>query len=66
MIGVLVVTALVFTAMHWTIYEIDHEFDGVVQVEPTDMTPLTGAMAGQFADRHPDVTLPCNDRGEPT
>jgi 4-hydroxybenzoate polyprenyltransferase len=65
-IGALVVMLFVFTAMHWTIWEIDHKFEGVVQVEPTDLTLLTGAMSDQFAERHPEVTLPCNERGEPT
>ena len=65
-VGALVVMLFVFTAMHWTIWEIDHKFEGVVQVEPTDLTLLTGAMSDQFADRHPEVTLPCNERGEPT
>jgi hypothetical protein len=63
-IGALVVMAVVFLAMHWTIYEIDHKFDGLIQVEPAEMTLLSTAMADQFAERHPDVVLPCNDWGE--
>ena len=64
-IGALIVMATVFMSMHWTIYEIDHKFEGGVQVEPTDLTLLTGAMSDQFAERHPDVALPCDERGEP-
>ena len=33
--------------------------------EPTDLRLLTTAMADQFAERHPEVTLPCDERGEP-
>jgi hypothetical protein len=64
-IGALVVMAFVFLAMHWTIYEIDHKFDGVIQVEPVEMILLSTAMADQFAERHPDVVLPCDERGLP-
>jgi hypothetical protein len=64
-IGALVVMAVVFLAMHWTIYEIDHKFDGVIQVEPVEMILLSTAMADQFAERHPDVVLPCDERGLP-
>lgn len=64
-IGALVVMAVVFLSMHWTIYEIDHKFDGVVQVEPTEMTLLSVAMADQFAERNPDVALPCDAQGLP-
>jgi hypothetical protein len=63
-IGALVVMAVVFLLMHWTIYEIDHKFDGVIQVEPAEMTLLSTAMADQFAERNSDVVLPCNDLGE--
>ena len=64
-IGALVVMAVVFLAMHWTIYEIDHKFDGVIQVEPAEMELLTTAIADDFAERHPDVVLPCDEQGRP-
>lgn len=64
-IGALVVMATVFMAMQWTIFEIDDKFDGVIQVEPTTMEVLTDAMADQFAVRHTEVMLPCDNRGEP-
>jgi hypothetical protein len=64
-IGALVVMAVVFLAMHWTIYEVDHKFDGVIQVEPVEMILLSTAMSDQFAEHHPDVVLPCDERGLP-
>ncbi|MGI9616541.1 MAG: hypothetical protein ACR2QO_26730 [Acidimicrobiales bacterium] len=64
-IGALIVMAIVFLAMQWTIYEIDNKFDGVIQVEPTDMALLSGAMDAQFAEQHPEVSLPCDERGAP-
>lgn len=64
-IGALGVMAVVFMAMHWTIYEIDHKFEGVIQVEPAEMALLSTAMAADFAERHPDVVLPCDEQGVP-
>jgi hypothetical protein len=64
-IGALVVMAFVFLAMHWTIYEIDHKFDRVIQVEPVEMILLSSAMADQFTECRAHVALPCNERGLP-
>jgi hypothetical protein len=64
-IGALVVMAVVFLSMHWTIYEIDHKFDGVIQVEATELTLLAEAMADDFSDNYPDVTLQCDEQGLP-
>jgi hypothetical protein len=64
-IGALVVMAFVFLAMHGTIYEIDHKFDGVIQVEPVEMILRSSAIADQFTERRPHVALPCNERGLP-
>jgi hypothetical protein len=63
--GALAAMAVVFLAMHWTIYEIDHKFDGVIQVEPTEMELLSAAIADDFAERNPDVVFPCDEQGVP-
>ena len=64
-IGASVVMAVVFMAMHWTIYEIDHKFDGVIQVEPAEMQLLSTAMSEDFTERHADVMIPCDEEGRP-
>lgn len=64
-IGALVAMAIVLIAVHWTIYEVDHKYDGLVQIEPTQLTLVSTAIADEFIEQHPDTALPCDELGIP-
>ena len=64
-IGALVVMAIVFGAMQWTIYEIDNKFEGVIRAEPTDMTIVAETTEARFSERYPNEDLPCDEAGRP-
>ncbi len=55
--------ATVFGMMQWAIHEIDNKFDVVIQVEPTDLALLAGAMDHISTAEHPEVVLPCDMQG---
>jgi len=63
--GALVVMATVFAGMQITIHEIDGKFDGVIEVEPTDIEIVREALTVQFAELYPDEALPCDADGNP-
>ena len=64
-IGSLVALTIVLVAVHWTIYEVDHQYDGIVQIEPRQLALVTTEIADEFVEQNPDVALPCDERGIP-
>jgi hypothetical protein len=62
--GVLVLLAVLLSLFIGMIRDLDRPYDGLISVEATDMTRVAGDLAEDWAEDHPGIPLPCDDRGE--
>lgn len=64
--GVLAILALLLSLFVGMIRDMDRPYDGVIALEPTDISRVAGDLAEDFAEDHPEVALPCDERGVST
>jgi hypothetical protein len=62
-IGVLIALAGVFTMFLFVMLDLDRPYDGVVAIQPEDITRVAGDLAEDYAELFPTVPLPCDPTG---
>ena len=62
-VGVLTTLAFIFTMFLAAITDMDRPYDGLIAVEPTDMTRVANSLREDFSEAYPGVALPCDETG---
>jgi hypothetical protein len=65
-IAVLVVLAALTAGTLFMINDLDEPFDGLNELEPTEMERISIGLEEDFATFAPDATLPCDEEGAAT
>lgn len=62
-VGVLTTLAFIFTLFLAAITDMDRPYDGLIAVEPTDMTRVAGDLRESYTEAYPGIPLPCDETG---